>query len=252
MQRYFINSLKNQTDLSFTVCIITGPPNNEATMKIMSLDWEGLNVKFIHVNDDLSTWKASVQRSRNFGQEKDPGCPEYIVKNSNHPLTNIMARLDTDDWVAPGWIAHMKHMAATKSESHFLINYQVIGQGEDGRLYHFFASHNHVRTSPFIALVQKESPRISPYKDTHLKMGNKFSTVYTIPPSYVFMVIHGENRSNRLYQFDKYYEDIDPVKKTKSISVPKSINLIKQHRQQLQQQFQGSDWKSRIARAQTV
>jgi len=236
MQRYFINSLKNQTDPDFTIYLIVGAEDNRTTMKIESLDWGNLNVKFIYTNSDLSTWKSS---SKNYGQEKDPGCPEDIVRKSNHPTAPIMARLDTDDWIVPGWIAHMRHMAVTIPKSHFLINYQVISQSSDGRLYNFHAPHTHGRTSPFISLVQKSEPQISPYRDTHLKMGSLFSSVYTIPPSYAFMVIHGENRSNRIYPQDKFLggpetEHIEPIKSPSPLITNKS------------------DWRSRIYQNQII
>jgi GT2 family glycosyltransferase len=204
MQKYFINSLQNQTDLDFTLYIVVGPKDNEATKRIENLNWKGLNVKFIYTNSDLSKWKESVSKSKNWGREIDLGCPEDIVRKLDHPKTSIMARLDIDDWVAPGWIAHMKHLAKTIDEDHFLINYQVIGQAPDGRLYKFFAPHNRGRTSPFIALVQKSEPRISPYEDVHLNMGKLFDSVYTIPPSYTFMVVHGGNRSNKIYTLDRF------------------------------------------------
>lgn len=239
MQRYFINSLRNQTDSDFTIYLIVGPENSETVNKIESLDWSNLNVNFMYSEESLADWKFSVEGSRNFGREADIGCPEDVVRKSDHPKTSIMARLDTDDWVAPGWIAHMKHMAATKPESHFLINYQVVGQGPDGRLYHFFNSYNQARTSPFIVLVQKESPRISPYEDTHLKMGQKFATVYNIPPSYVFMVIHRGNRRNRVYQLDRYFEDVEPwMERTKTVPVRQEKTIGKS--------AQGSDWRSRM------
>ena len=153
-----------------------------------------------------------MEKSGNWGREIDPGCPEDIVRRIGHPKHTVMARMDNDDWVAPGWIAHMRHMAATKKEKRFLINYQVIGQASDGRLYKFFAIHNQHRTSPFIALVQKTNPQISPYEDVHLNMGAKFPTVYNISPSYVFMVIQGGNRSNRFYANDKFFGDFETHK----------------------------------------
>ena len=206
MQRYFINSLKNQTDQNFSICLIVGDKDNEATTRITSLNWHPLNVSFIYTSSDISLWKSSVGQSKNYGRETDEGCPEYIARNSNHPLTDIMARLDTDDWVVPGWIAHMKYIASITNKARFLINYQVIGQSTDGRLYNFSAVHKRGRTSPFLVLVQREAPRLSPYADLHLRMGDKFSYVYTVPPSYVYMVVHGGNRSNRLYSNDKYIE----------------------------------------------
>lgn len=206
MQRYFINSLKNQTDQVFSICLVVGSEQNETVKQIKDLDWGDLNVNFLYTSGDMTLWKSSVKQSKNYGREIDNGCPEFITRTSNHPKSNIMARLDTDDWVAPGWIAHIKHTAASIKSSHFLINYQVIGQSIDGRLYQFFAPHRKGRTSPFIVLVQRKEPRISPYEDLHLRMGSKFAEVYSVPPSYAFMVVHGKNRSNRLYTNDTFIE----------------------------------------------
>lgn len=245
MQRYFINSLKNQTDLDFTLYIIVGSKDNETTKRIKSLDYGNLNVQFIYTSGDLSSWKKSSKKSGNWGREIDEGCPEDIAKNCNHPTATIMARLDIDDWVAPGWVAHMKYLASTIDKSHFLINYQVIGQAPDGRLYKFFAPHNPGRTSPFIALIQKTDPHISPYEDVHLNMGKLFSSVYTIPPSYAFMVVHSGNRSNRIYPLDKYIGCFeDPEKETKKDEVIKKEKVIP-----IKKQVTGTDWKSRIERS---
>ncbi|MBU2395664.1 MAG: glycosyltransferase, partial [Gammaproteobacteria bacterium] len=245
MQRYFINSLKNQTDQDFAIHLIVGPENNETTKRIKKLNWEDLNINFIYSNEDLSQWKLSVAGSKNFGREIDNGCPEWIVKNSNHPRTSIMARLDTDDWIAPGWIAHMKYLTRTTPLSHFLINYQIIGQWTDGRLYNFNAAHTKARTSPFIVLVQKTDPRISPYEDLHLHMGGKFSLVLTIPPGYAFMVVHGENRSNRFYKNDTYIGGTDLVGYN-----PKVIPIASMEKGQvyIDNTVPGTDWRARIAR----
>jgi len=250
MQRYFINSLCNQTDQNFTLCMIVGPPDNEATSRIKMLDWGDLDVEFIYTDGDLSAWKRSVEESENWGREIDNGCPEDIAKKSGHPITTIMARLDIDDWVAPGWIAHMKYMAESKPESHFLINYQVISQGPDGKLYRFFAPHNRGRTSPFIALVQKTEPRISPYEDTHLNMGKRFSRVYTVSPSYAFMVCHGGNRSNRIYPADKCFGNFESIPQV----VPVRQEKPPEPKIEPEPKFRPgivprTDWRSRIAQA---
>lgn len=250
MQRYFINSLNNQTDMDFILYLIVGDHENDTTRRIESLDWGKINIQFIYTNGDLSEWKSSIMGSKNWGQEKHNGSPESIVRRVEHPQSNIMARLDTDDWVAPGWIAHIKYIAKTKPESHFLINYQIIGQAKDGRLYNFHASHTYARTSPFIALVQKTFPRISPYEESHLKMGSKFSTVYTIPPAYAFMVIHDGNRSNRIYGLDTYIGDSEG-----QISMNKFVPMIKEKRPKKpmdEQLVQRSDWRARIAKAEYV
>lgn len=209
MQRFFINSLRNQTNKDFVVYLAVGTPENVTTNRIKMLDWGDLDVRFIYTHGNTIEWERFAVEKGNWAGEAVGGSPESILRRYSHPFATIMARLDTDDWVAPGWIAHMKHMAVTKPETHFLINYRVIGQDADGRLYRFFAPHNPARTSPFIALVQKVEPRISPYADIHLRMGSKFSTVYSIAPSYCFMVVHGGNRSNRLYPGDVYFGDFE-------------------------------------------
>jgi GT2 family glycosyltransferase len=204
MQKYFINSLKSQTDPLFKIYIIVGQEGNETTERIKSLNWGSLDVNFIYTSGDISEWKSSVEKSGNWGRETDKGSPEDIARRLELPTATIMARLDIDDWVAPGWISHMKHMAKTHKEPNFLINYQVFGQAPDGQIYKFYAPHRRNRTSPFIAIVQRSKHKISLYQTVHLQMGKLFDTVYTIPPSYAYMVIHGENRSNQVYTMDKF------------------------------------------------
>lgn len=204
MQTNFIDSLKHQSDKDFMLYLAVGPEGCEATKKIKALDWEGLNVVFLHTSGNLSQWKESIERSKNWARETDLGSPEQLTKDLNYPRTSIMARMDIDDWVSPGWIAHMKYMAATIKDKRFLINYQVFGQAPDGQIYNFYAPHTKKRTSPFIAIVQKDEIITDLYETVHLRMGDLFDTVYTIPPSYVFMVVHGGNRSNQVYEPDKF------------------------------------------------
>lgn len=239
MQRYFINSLANQTDKDFTLYLIVGKYKNVTTKRIEGLEWKGVNVQFIYTDGDLSEWKSAVEKTGNLSRE-NKGSPEDMVRKFGHPWSNIMARLDTDDWVAPGWIAHIRHMAQTKPESHFLINYRVMGQGVDGRLYSLSIPHHRNRTSPFIVLVQKSMPRISPYMDFHLNMGSKFSTVYTVPPMYAFMVVHGDNRHNKVRETDEFLEGIPEevkveVEEKAVTNIPRPV-------------IQGTDWRARIAR----
>jgi|GEM_PF-1977521 len=204
LQRNFINGLKNQTDQDFLIYLAVGPEENEATQRIKSLDWQGLNINFLYTSGDITQWKASVKETKNWGRETDKGSPEDTLKHLDYPRTSIMARMDIDDWVAPGWVAHMKYMAKTMKENRFLINYQVFGQAPDGQIYTFYAPHRKNRTSPFIAIVQKDSVSIDLYETVHLRMGSLFDTVYTIPPAYAFMVVHGGNRSNQVYEPDKF------------------------------------------------
>ena len=230
MQRYFINSLRNQTDTKFTLHIIVGEEGNEATDKIKALDYSGLEVNFIYTNPNLSVWRETPYTQR--GMETLPGCPEDIIRSLELPKNHIMARMDTDDWVAPGWIAHMKHMAKLMPEENFIINYQVISQAPDGRLYNLFYPHKHSRISPFFAMVQKRNIKVGLYDDKHLDMGKFFDNIYTVPPSYAFMVIHEENRSNRIYEKDTPINGVKDNKK-QTIEIPLTKNP--------------SGWKSRIA-----
>jgi GT2 family glycosyltransferase len=250
MQNFFINSLKNQTDKEFTLYLYVGSKYNEATKAIKSLNWGKLNVKFIYTDNSLNKWQKHVEKSGNWGRENDPGCPEEIVRTFEHPKHTIMARLDNDDWVAPGWIVHMKHMSTSIDEPRFLINYQVIGQAPDGRLFNFFMKHIHFHTSPFLAIVQKDSPKMSPYADVHLKMGNLFDTVYTIRPSYVFMVIGSDNRSNRIYKDDRFFEDI-AIERLKNERMKGNIIKLKPKAKAKPNKFrpQRTNWRARIANA---
>ncbi|MFA5037768.1 MAG: glycosyltransferase [Candidatus Izemoplasmatales bacterium] len=214
MQRYFINSLNNQTDMNFILYMVVGDPDSEATLRIKSLDWGSLNVAYIHTKPVI--WTPTEN-----GWETDIGCPEDLVRKISHPMSSIMARLDTDDWVAPGWIAHMNYMANTVKEPRFLINYQIIGQAPNGLLYTFSAPHTKDRTSPFMALVQKEGNKFSPYRLFHLHMGRLFNTIYTIPPFYAFMSVHNNNRYNHIYDVDKFTfikESVDSSTKSPTVN----------------------------------
>ena len=234
MQDNFINSLKRQTDKDFTVYTFVSYKDNETTKLIQSLDWTGLDARFIYIEDDLSKWAESVDTSHNYGNEIDPGCPEDLARSSGHPIATIMARLDNDDWVAPGWIAHMKYMAENVPAKRFLINYQVTGQAPDGRLYRFFAPHNPKRVSPFLSIIQREPPIVSPYEDLHLKMGRFFNTIYTVPPSYAYMVVHGNNRSNRLYIGDHFINGNEYIEQNTQEFKSEDIKSYHQHVKQIQ------------------
>jgi hypothetical protein len=252
IENNFINSLNNQTDKEFKVCVIVGEKDNEATKLIESLDWKSLNVEFIYTNPDFDLWRRSVDKSRNYASELDEGSPEYIAKHSGHPTAPIMIRMDTDDWVVPGWISHIKHLAKTINKDTFLLNYQVTGQAPDGRLYKFYAPHTDTRTSPFIVLVQKSSITISPYENVHLRMGSMFEDIYTIPPSYCFMVIHQTNRSNMVYVQDEFIESIKNIKRSKleqGIDKPKIEPIPKPLISHKHLNVKGNDWRSRMFRS---
>jgi hypothetical protein len=214
MQKNFINSLKNQTDQDFLIYLAVGTEDCEATKRIKSLDWGKLKINFLYTTNNIKQWKTTVKETKNWGRETDKGSPEDTIKHLNYSRSSIMARMDIDDWVAPGWVAHMKSMAKTMKENRFLINYQVFGQAPDGQIYTFYAPHRKNRTSPFMAIVQKDKITTDLYETVHLRMGSLFNTVYTIPPSYAFMVVHGGNRSNQVYEPDKFVyikESLDTI-----------------------------------------
>jgi GT2 family glycosyltransferase len=239
MQTNFIDSLKHQTIKDFLLYLAVGPESCEATKAIKALDWSGLNITFLYTSGDLSQWKASISKSKNWARETDIGSPETVTKSLDYPRTSIMARMDIDDWVSPGWIAHMNNMAATIKDRRFLINYQVFGQAPDGQVYTFYAPHTKKRTSPFIAIVQKDEIVTDLYETVHLRMGDLFDTVYTIPPSYVYMVVHGGNRSNQVYEADRFAY----VKETND-------NIGANHTsQQLEQKVSKTTWREKVAQS---
>ena len=248
MQNNFINSLKAQTDKDFTLYLAVGPKDCKATEAIKALNWGNLNINFLYTSGDLSQWKSSIERSRNWARETDPGSPENLTRSLDYPRTAIMARMDIDDWVAPGWIAHMRYMANTMNEKRFLINYQIFGQAPDGQIYTFYAPHYKNRISPFMAIVQKDEITIDLYETVHLRMGSLFDTVYTIPPSYAFMVVHGGNRSNQVYENDKFIF-IKEVKDNMGGKPPmKKIPSVDKHQvaDQLTQKVKGRSWRDKI------
>ena len=248
LQKYFINSLKNQTDQDFLIYLAVGPEECEATKRIKALDWGLLNITFLYASGDISQWKKSVKETKNWGRETDKGSPEDILKHMDYPRTSIMARMDIDDWVSPGWVAHMKYMARTIKERSFLINYQIFGQAPDGQIYTFYAPHRKNRTSPFLVLVQKDDIKVDLYETVHLRMGYLFDTVYTIPPAYAFMVVHGGNRSNQVYEPDKF-TFVKEVLDTIGGKPPMKHKVTKDH---FESRVVGCSWREKMNVAQTV
>jgi len=231
IQRYFINSLKAQIDTGFNIQLVVGPKGNEATKAIENLDWGSLNVDFLYSNG-LDLWRESVKRSGNKAIEAADGTPEMLVRQSGHKLTSTMIRMDTDDWIAPGFISHVRYVEQTTALSSFLINYQVIGQDDDGKLFNIYHQFDLNRISPFFAIIQHQEPRKSPYAKCHLYMHELFQHIATVPPGYCYTVIHDENRINKMNDKDKYIMFIN--------TSVKSINTKSPGR---------DSWQERIARA---
>ncbi len=216
MQRYFINSLKNQTDKGFVINLFLGKDDNITSKKIEALDWSGLRVIFTYTEGLSEEWISKASITNGFGKEMEKGCPESIIRNYGHIMTNIMCRMDTDDWVSPGWISHIRHTSNSIKEPTFLINYQIIGQSQDGRLYNYSFPHNGNRISPFLVLVQKVNQSISPYSDFHINIGRRFSSIYTVPPGYVYMVLNNSNIINKHHSKDSF---INAYKDNKAIPI---------------------------------
>lgn len=202
IQRYFINSLKNQTDKGFNIQMIVGPDGNEATEAIMNLDWSGLKITF-YPSTGLDEWRKSAAATGNNGHESISGTPEMIAKMAGYQLSPIMIRLDSDDWVAPGFIANVHNIIHENHSPYFIINYLPIIQDEEGLLYQSGTTFNSAQISPFFVMVQKGDKKINLYETCHFHMAKGFSQVITVNPGYCYTVIHEENRINKLLPNDK-------------------------------------------------
>ena len=196
-QRYFISSLKNQTDPDFKLFMFVGDENNETSKRIKGLDWGDLDVEFIHIPGGIPIKDFNVGRQR-WTPEGFDRSPEGLIRSHGHPMSSIMMRVDSDDWFVPGLIAHIKRTAEEIKDSDFIINYRITIQDKFGLLYKFHSPHTRDRTSAYIVLVQRGEQKKSPYETNHTKMGRRFPAVYSVPPGYIFVVIHAENRINKL------------------------------------------------------
>ena len=196
-QRYFIDSLKNQTDPDFKLFMFVGDEGNKTSRLIKGLHWGELDVEFLHIPGGIPTRNFPPARRRWTPEDYDRS-PEGLIRKHGHPMSSIMMRMDSDDWFAPGLIAHIKYTINQIEDPNFIINYQLSVQGNNGLLYRFHARHSRRRTSAYIVLVQRQGERMSPYATNHTKMGRRFPAVYNVPPGYVFVVLHKENRVNKL------------------------------------------------------
>ncbi len=161
----YIRALNSQIDQDFQVCIIHGEELGPLPMIL-----EHLKQKVI-----------------------------YVDSFKGIPRTEIQARLDTDDWAAPGWTAHMRHLAGKRSEKRFLIHYEPFLQREDGMLAYHPRYHFKKIASCFLALVQKgvnKKKRIHIHSVDHPKMPRKVGKCVWVPPGYSFLVMHGDNKSS--------------------------------------------------------
>jgi hypothetical protein len=78
-------------------------------------------------------------------------------------------------------------------------------------------------------------------------MGSLFNTVYTIPPSYAFMVVHGGNRSNQVYELDKFSyikESLDTLGGKPSMTQP-----VRDH---FEPKLDARSWRDKVRATQFV
>jgi len=245
IQDNFINSLKRQTDKNFTIYAYVGPEDNEVTNAIKGLDWGTLDVNFIYIDNDFSEWIAASEECESWGREIYSGSPEDIVKSVGIPKDPIMARLDSDDFVSPGWIASIRHLALTVPDMRFLINYQIFSQDIDGRLYINNNLHHRNNTSPFLAIVQKDEVTIGIHECLHLHMGKLFHKVINVSPGYCFLSINGHNRMNMIYGGDNALENVS-VKTFKHSNFKSSNQSSTQVSKDILKGARKSSWKHRM------
>ena len=174
MEKNWLSSLKNQVDKDFSIHLLVGPVRKP----FEDLPWGSLDVHFHKVGDEkLRTWL-----------------------NKHWVPSRVQARLDTDDRVSPGWIAHMRHYLATYKSKAFLIHYEPLIEGPDGLLsYHpMYHGKNRKKTSCFLSMVDRKPSRgRHPYMDVHTRMKNHVAgDVVRVGPGYTFLSVHGENKSS--------------------------------------------------------
>jgi hypothetical protein len=102
-----------------------------------------------------------------------------------------------------------------------------------------------------MAIVQKDKITVDLYETVHLRMGSLFDTVYTIPPSYVFMVVHGGNRSNQVYEPDNFVY-VKETKDTMDGKTPVSSNISNDNiiSEYLAHRVSGRSWREKVERSQ--
>jgi hypothetical protein len=96
--------------------------------------------------------------------------------------------------------------------------------------------------------VQKDKITIDLYETVHLRMGSLFNTVYTIPPSYAFMVVHGGNRSNQVYEPDKFVY----IKETLDTMSGKPPMKNKHRIDHLTRNVVGLTWRDKVAAVSSI
>lgn len=189
LQSNFINSLKAQTNKNFSIIMYLASWDNPTAIATQNLDWNGLNVEFVYTDE-------SLLRDGQRPNESEEDSPAGLIRRFPHQMSPLMARLDSDDIVGPGWVSHIFHMY-NSYPGNFLINYLHYIQKQDGRLFYDAKLNGCNRATAFLALIQRNGEKVSPYMLNHMKMLNVFEKVYTVPPGYVFVSIHDSNNTSR-------------------------------------------------------
>lgn len=179
MQHNLIDSLKRQVDKGFRVHVLVG----DNDQPIRHLDWGSLDVDFHH----------------NKGEEPKVACRRIFARQPR-----IQARVDSDDWVSPGWTGHIRETFEHHRKSvhqRVLIHYEPLLQDPKGLLsyhplYHKARKQKNSKTSCFIVLLQTEGSGLTIYETNHTRMPKKVQKVVWVGPGYAFLSVHDDNRSS--------------------------------------------------------
>jgi hypothetical protein len=166
MQKYFINSLKNQTCQNFNVVVCwdnlygkKSHPDN--LLRLKSLDWHSLEVHFV---DDL-----------------------YFQND-------ITVRCDSDDTLESNFVEYLNNV----KEDNVLINFKPFKRYiKTGELVKHERDYNHNCASMFLALIQRGKKTKHVYERPHCAMAKFVNNVITVPEGYVYLNIHDINMTSK-------------------------------------------------------
>ena len=175
MQKYCINSLKQQTDKDFEIHILV---QSATADKIKSLNWGRLKVFFKEETPSIGWERYSADLRK-----------EYMRG------PNIQIRMDNDDWVAPNFIERIRQ--AIGRHKNILVNFHPTKFLHHNRKSYYSQKHySRDRVSMFFAIYQ-EKPEHWILDRQHGRMGSLFAKrIYVKQLGLCNIVIHSENVLN--------------------------------------------------------
>jgi hypothetical protein len=166
MQKYFIQSLKEQTCKDFNVVVCwdnlygkkSHPDNLE---KLKALNWSGLEVHFV---DDL------------------------------YYQNDITVRCDSDDSLA---IIFVEYLSGLRDDN-LLVNFKPLKRyvGTNKTVKHE-RDYNHICASMFLALIQRGEKLKHVYDRPHCEMAKHIGNVLTVTEGLVCLNIHESNMTSK-------------------------------------------------------